>query len=240
MRLLNFPNACLIIYSMLLIASMPAQLHAQTEAQPHVLCREDAGIEETLGVRVYKSAEVTDGDRNHEPPIGFGGGSAFFDMPAGLKLKKGEKNNEKYRLYNVTADPTVRIHEDHKTYTDIECVLVMTEDKGSGHISLKRYNLPENSKAELWVWLAKDSNVTFPASQLPDIKIRGADDGIIRTKKGFDRKTLKKTYRKNRYLRSSKLRVVKWELHYKDKEGMKSYSDENDDLYYFYVAFRHP
>jgi hypothetical protein len=160
-------------------------------------------------------------------------------MPAGLKLKKGEKDNEKYRRYNLIADLTDKAHKDHKSYIDIECVLVMTEDKGEGHVSLKRYNLPENSSAELWVWLAEDSDVTFPASQLPDIKIKGMDDSIIRTKKGFDRKTLRKTYRKNRYVRSSKLRVVKWELHYIDSGMTKSYSGENDDLYYFYIAFRH-
>jgi hypothetical protein len=263
MRQLNFliigQICCGLLFIVLIVAPAYAQGPAPTPTP--VLCPpENEETPDGNNVCAYKRIPLDTVGTEHEPPVGAGGCSTFFDIPTGLLLKRegkeiipaGKQKGTKYHRYNIIVDPEIeeekryerqKRHEPHEPYTGIRDILVMTEERaGKGEIGLFLYNLALNSDAELKLWLAKESLEPEPERWLntePDVIIRGKDEGLILSKEKIDDESRGKKYRKYRYVRSAKkLRVVKWEIRYKDNGVVKTFSDQGDDLYYFYLKFR--
>lgn len=209
-------------------------------------------------VCVYKRIRGEGDTTNHEPPIGFGGGSAFFDIPCGIKLKRQSKKVDGYHKYKVekVKENEPKCGFRHLKYTQIDSVLVMTEEeRAKGEVGLSEYHLKEGRfKAELRVWLADRSNADTSGNADPDIIIGAEEDkvnekgeviegeGYILSLKRLSNKKRGKVYRNYRYHRSERLRVVKWQLYDPAEPGkgtIKDFSDSNDDLYYLYIEFGH-
>lgn len=183
------------------------------------------------------------GGKDHEPPVGGGVGSMFFDIPKIIGLEKAGKRDG-YRVYKIVGTQARDRHNNqHKKYIEIFNVVIMTEDeKTDGEVTLHEYRLAKQTFAQLRLWLGEGPNETLPDD--PDIIIsvdnEGDNDGEILTLKRLKHKRVGKKNRPNKFVRSSgNLRVVKWAITNSKGEKILNFGDENDDIYYFYVKFRH-
>ena len=178
------------------------------------------------------------GGEDHEPPIGTGVGSFFFDIPKVIALEENPTSSGGYFNYTIKKVTNVR-----QPYRAISSVQVITEEKGSrGRIITDIYKMNESQHAKLGIWLAEEFTAT-PTGQ-PNIIIDGDSGGAVRTDKKFTFKNIKKTLKNKRAIHSTgDLRPIKWEI--VDErgniitDGTNPFTAEGDDSYYFYISFFH-
>jgi hypothetical protein len=176
---------------------------------------------------------IVDDAADHEPPIGVGGGSFFFDVPhMSLHLPEIPTDLGTYQRYDFLNNANRP-----KNYTAIERVAIMTEDDSRGHISFVIHSFEEAQQVKLRLWL--NNRKAVPTGQ-PDIIIDGTNGGSISTKQHLTtRQDLPaKAMRGKRHIHpGSDFCVVKWQI--VDRGGVQLGTAEKDDLYYFYVSFHH-
>lgn len=184
-----------------------------------------------------ETCSLSGGGEDHEPPIGTGGSSFFFNLPDEISLEN-PTNSGGYFNYAIKKEKNLL-----RTYTAIFSVHVLTEEKGSkGRIIFDVYKMDENQNAKLRLWLADEFTAT-PLAQ-PNVIVDGNSGGVIRSDIRFMFKTLKKMRRKSRATHSNNdLRVIKWDLVDKDgnliSDGTNNFTAEGDDSYNFYIGFHH-
>lgn len=173
----------------------------------------------------------------HEPPIGSGGCSFFFDIPdaffsLGAPITVG--NFKKYNFMTLTGT----------IYNAISDVAIMTENRIINQgISFVKFELAEEQEAKLRIWLSDSRDE--PANPEPDVIIDGAGGGSIMIKALLNESDLRKINRRKRHSHPvSNLSAVKWEL--LDRNGTPLINPNGtpcrasrDDLYYFYISFHH-
>lgn len=263
MNLLNFKMMQKIVYGVLVFYLMTAAIQAQnpiSNPRPTAtpMACPNPEIEETIGLKIasdrhdnfykcsYKTIISGGVGSKHEPPIGAGGGSMFFDIPSDyLKLNENGKitvYGEKYRQYKI-----VKTSNPDDVYQAISDVLVMTEEVAGanrGEINLWSYNVNRDQNARLKLWLKKDEGNTHSVE--PDIVINGRDGGSIISRKKIKHAKAGKNFREDRFVRSKKnlRRVIKWQMVSVDAQGgehdLDGFGGANEDLYYFYIRFYHP
>lgn len=206
-------------------------------------------------------------EQDHEPPIGVGEGSTFFDLPNPITLSNP---------ISVVGDPyfTYRfLRASGAAYTRILKITVLTEGGSDnpesqmrGGVSFCTYEFPETEaspglKVELRLWLEyvrfnNPSSVGDPDIVVSVGRIQGkTDGGSIRTKVFLgNRLRSEKQKRTYRHLHPSpqvapipdfrqSYRVHKWAI--TDERGNvvalngKKLEAANDDMYYFYLTFDH-
>jgi hypothetical protein len=185
---------------------------------------------------------------NHEPPIGFGGGSFFVDIPNEFMLSAdaGVSGNHVYNILGTSGSG-------HKDFTAIRNIGVLTEVSSDGSITFDNYKVEEDDGVLLQLWLSTDK--TDPGSRAADVIVNGGSgsSGSITSKDALTLVTpdLSKSRRKKRHKHADPLiSVVKWALVRPDPQNPqnlipvyitagKECSFSSDDLYYIFVAFYH-
>ena len=196
--------------------------------------------EENSAVEVMQTCQfAAEGGDEHEPPIGVGVGSCFFDLPNEIKLDR-PTGMDGYQKYNFASNQST-----HTPYTAIAAIAVINERRQrSRGITFEAYRVNESQQAKLRLWLSNTKDE--PTSSQPDIIIDGVSGGSISTKQSLNTTImLPKSNRKTRHLhQNSDLCVVKWEL--VDRAGTvlskpdgTPCRESRDDLYYIYVSFYH-
>lgn len=164
----------------------------------------------------------------HEPPIGGGGGSFFFDLPDGTINLDAPTLSGGYQTYNLIDSSNTR-----KDYSAIAKIAILTENHDA---DFSVHNAAENENVKLKLWLSetKDS----PGNAEPDVIIDGANGGSISTNILLEPaiKTNKKVRNSRLYYPNRAMSVVKWHL----EGNTYDESGEGDDMYYFYISFHHP
>src|ERR1044072_781808 len=187
---------------------------------------------------------------NHEPPIGFGGGSFFCDVPAGrFQLNDTTTVSDGYRLYSFTSDDD---------FIAIRSVAVMTElPDNNGALRFDKFTFEEGLTPLLRMWLGTGAG-DISENDLPHVIVNGADRGSILLNtilSPFNSPlTLDKEFRTARFRHPDpQMRVIKWEVvNHTNGELVTSSAlpviaaangvsceGAGDDMYYFYVAFDH-
>jgi hypothetical protein len=195
---------------------------------------------------------------NHEPPIGFGSGSFFTDMPLVIHDLDGpmspQPGDPPYQTYTFSrtdgnGDP------EPSPYINIDRIAVLTErglpaaDQAGGLCFVIYQFEDQNVKLRLWLSDTKD----IPADDAPPhIIIDGDSGGSIKSLQAFatPRIQLTKNVRTYRYSHPmSDLSVVKWEVVNEEGEAITIGSEAcekpegsacgaaGDDMYYLYVSF---
>ncbi len=199
---------------------------------------------------------LTVGGDNHEPPIGFGGGSFFIDVPnqITIDLAAGEPVGG-YKIYKFLATDG----EHHHNYTALRNIGVMTELGSSGSIAFDNFRADEPDKARLRMWLSNTKS--DPGARVPDVIVDGSGDGsggagtgyikYLDSLTGLTMTNLSKAKRKKRYLGPTSTSVVKWDVVMPDPSDPQNPAKgidilisagkpcrfSTDDLYYLYTSF---
>ena len=176
---------------------------------------------------------------NHEPPIGKGGGSSFFDIPNQIRLERSQRKVNGYWTYTfVPTDPV-----SHEDYTSIHKVLVICEAKSEdGNVLIEEFLPAPDDRAYLLLWIAHRPIEGDPGE--PDFILTGNNGGSILSRCALKWTEFDKLFRSDRFVGSdSDLRVVRWEIKEENSDskqpGKTIWSREGDDLYYFWITFDH-
>lgn len=191
------------------------------------------------------------GDK-HEPPIGFGEGSSFIDLPNELKLSSKTNEGDGYNTYHFTRDSG-------EDYTNIGKITVLTEggrenpeSRLRGGVSFCTYEFaaPNDIKLRLWLSYVKQP----PFDEDPDVIINGSAGGWIKTKEELGgalssekkKRTFRHRYPDPAFTPIPGFRhcfcVVKWDVwdgNSPVKFDGSSLGGAKDDFYYFYITFNH-
>lgn len=247
MRSRTFTIICQLFFTTVFVFLISTQAHAQNGAAPTPTpCSPAFTGFYSCAYKYVKPVAASD----HEPPVGGGAGSTFFDIPQQFirlertgKLPNYNSGKVSYHKYQMIQKDTPENPDVHP-YEAISEVLVLTEEaRSKGEISLFEYGLRRNQSARLKLWLSTDNGTL---SDEPDIIILGDEGGAILSRKKIKFKGTGKNYRKERYVRSKKnrKRVAKWQLfEVVQSEGktienaIAGFGANGDDMYYFYVRF---
>lgn len=174
---------------------------------------------------------------NHEPPIGVGGCSFFFDVPSDFFTLSTPVAAGIYQKYDFITRTDV-------VYTAISEVAIMTESRlPADGVSFAEFELASTQQVKLRIWLGTTREE--PIDPDPDIIIDGVDGGSILSKIPLSPVSVSKNVRPTRHRHpDGQISAVKWEL--VDQNGTvlrrpngTPCSASRDDLYYFYVSFFH-
>jgi hypothetical protein len=185
---------------------------------------------------------------NHEPPIGFGGGSFFCDIPAAnfILTRDAIHDTATHKRYIFSG-----ISPTHRPFKAIDNICVMTEVAVNGNVRFEKFTIDPHSglmpKLNLWL-----TDGLRPPSGDPDViviveMLDGNLDGsmLVSQEFNFPAETLTKRRRTERYRHPDpNIRVAKWEVvdaAHGDAQILlpsgASMGASEDDLYYIYVAF---
>ncbi|MFV0387475.1 MAG: hypothetical protein ACK5NT_01875 [Pyrinomonadaceae bacterium] len=175
---------------------------------------------------------------DHDPPIGFGRGSAFVEFADHVNFKRENPPYTHGRFeYTITPDPTT-------TENYIGGVAILTEEDNSrGTVEFRRATFPaglKNAVVNLWVTSARNDS----KDETPDIVVTGGKEIVISCTKPLSKAN--KPWKGARGKRFDFGKALGSISHWEVTDGTNILKDangnlkgDNDDMYWLWLTINH-